>query len=138
MPVVLSQSTSLLGLPSPAPHVTAHQCSQGISSSLQPDSCKFLNDSQRRGVSLINCPSSSKLILAAVFSAAVLGCSKVLQAGAVESICRNGMYTHCGSPVTCSQSRRTDVCSKKLSASQNWTSRFKLCLRFNQMPWEGR
>lgn len=112
VPVVLSQSMSLLGLPSPAPRVTAHQYSQGISSGLQPDSCKFLNDSQRRGVSWMNCPSSSKLSSAPVLSAAVPGCSKVLQAGAVESICRNAMYTHCGSPVTCSQPRRTDVCSK--------------------------
>lgn len=83
------------------PCVPAHQCSQGISSGLQPDSCKLLNDSHERGLSWINCPGSSHLVSAALFSAAVLGCSKVIPASWCwgENLC-NALC--CRSCVACS------------------------------------
>ena len=85
---MLSQSVPFPGFSSLSPCVTARQCSQGISSGLQRDSCKLLNDSHERGLSWLNCPGSSILASAALFSTAVLGCSKLfLQAGAVGSTC---------------------------------------------------
>lgn len=83
MPVVLSQSVSFPGLSFPGPCATACECSQGISSALQPDSCKL----HERGLSWINCPGSSNLVSASPSSAAVLGCSKVISASSCCGQC---------------------------------------------------
>lgn len=85
---MLSQSVPFPGLSSLGPGVAAPQRSQGISSGLQPGSCKLLKDSHERGLSWINCPGSSNLVSATLFSTPLLGCSQLfLQAGAVGRIC---------------------------------------------------
>lgn len=85
---MLSQSVPFPGLSSLGPAVAAPQCSQGISSGLQPGSSKLLKDSHERGLSWINCPGSTNLVSATLFLTPLLGCSKLfLQAGAVGRIC---------------------------------------------------
>lgn len=136
MPVVPSQSVSFLGLSFPGLCVTPHLGSQGISSGLQPDSCKLLNDTHKRGLSWINCPGSSSPISASLFSTAVLGCSKLfLRAGAALGCLCDASC--CRSRVACSQANRPYVCSKP-SAYWSWTSSFMLGQRFNHVPWEAR
>lgn len=113
--VVLSQSVPFPGLSSLGPGVAAPQRSQGISSGLQPGSCKLLKDSHERGLSWINCPGSSNLVSATLFSTPLLGCSQLfLQAGAVGAYLCN--TSCCGSRVACSQANRADTCSKPFAS----------------------